>query len=230
MFSTWAYGLQSSFQNIWIGFAQFVPNFLAAIIIFLVGWIVAALVGKAVAHLINLLKIDNALRGTEVERALNRGGFRLDIGRFIGGIVKWFIIVVFLVAALNVLGLDQVNVFLQQVLAYIPQIVVAVFILLIAAIVGEALQRIVSGSAAAAHLPSANLIGSITKWAIWIFAILAAMFQLGIAAPFVQTLFTGVIIAFSLAVGLAFGLGGQQAASDYIQKLREEISNRNTRV
>lgn len=226
LLDTWAMGLRASFESVWLGFANFVPNFIAAVVIFIIGWIVAALIGKAVAHLIRSLRIEGTLRGSEVERAINRAGFNLDIGKFIGGLVKWFFIVVFLVAALNVLGLAQVNLFLAQVLAYIPQVIVAVFILLIAAMVGQALQRIVTGSASAANLPSANLLGSVTKWAIWIFAVLAALFQLGIAAPFVQTLFTGVIIALSLGVGLAFGLGGQQAAADFIDKTRKEIANR----
>ena len=123
--------------------------------------------------------------------------------------------------------MTQVNRFLQDVvLVYLPQVIVAVLILVAAAIIGDVMFRIVTGSARAAHIRSAHFIGSVTKWAIWIFAILAALYQLGIATPFVQTLFTGVIVADSLAIGLAFGLGGQEAAGEYIARLKKEMNEK----
>ena len=142
--------------------------------------------------------------------------------------MKWFLIIVFLVAALDVLGLTQVNIFLQEVvLLYLPQVIVAVLILLVAAVIAEVMQNIVIGTAKAAHMTSAHFLGSVTKWAIWIFAVLAALNQVGVATAFVQTLFTGIVVAVSLAVGLAFGLGGQDAAGRYLEKVRGEIANRN---
>ncbi|MEK7147993.1 MAG: hypothetical protein AAB758_01720, partial [Patescibacteria group bacterium] len=74
-----------------------------------------------------------------------------------------------------------------------------------------------------AGVHSAHFAGAIAKWAIWIFAILVALSQLGIAAAFSQTLFTGLVIAISLALGLSFGLGGQQAAANFLEKLRGEM-------
>lgn len=218
--------LQESFNNVLRGVINFLPNFLIAILVVVVGWIVGAIVGKAIAHIVRVLKVDNIFRGTEVEKTIHRGGFKLDIGMFLGGLVKWFLIIAFLLAALNVLGLAGVNGFLQDVLRYIPNVVAAVLILLIAALVGDVLQKVVRGSAAAAGFRSAGLLGSVTRWSIWIFAILATFYQLGIASAFVQTLFTGVIIALSLAFGLAFGLGGQDAAARYIEKIKDEIAHR----
>ena len=139
-------------------------------------------------------------------------------------------IIVFLVASLDVLGLTQVNQFLQNVvLSYLPQVIVAIFILLLAVVIAEAMQKIVVGSAKAANIKSANFLGTTTKWAIWVFAILTTMIQLGIAVSFIQTLFTGVIIAFSLAIGLSFGLGGQEAASRYIEKDKTRDCGQKTR-
>ena len=91
-----------------------------------------------------------------------------------------------------------------------------------AAVLADAVQRVVTGSAAAANIRTANFLGTLARWAIWIFAILAALDQLGVT-PFIQTLFTGLVVALALAFGLAFGLGGQQAAADYIKKMREEL-------
>jgi len=158
------------------------------------------------------------------EEPLARAGFRLDTGAFVGGLVRWFLIVVFLVATIDVLGLPQVNIFLREVvLVYLPNVIVAALILVVAAFVAEATQRIVVGSAKAAGVPSTHLLGGITKWAIWIFAILAALYQLGIAGVFAQTLFTGFVAMLAIAGGLAFGLGGRDAASRYIESLKRDI-------
>jgi len=223
---TWSEVLTRSFQDLWAGVVAFLPEIVIALIIFVIGWLVGALFGRAVAQIIRSLKIDNAIRGTGLESSMNRAGFRLDVGKFVGALVKWFIIIVFLVASLDVLGLTQVNEFLQQVvLLYLPQVIVAVLILLVSVVIAEAMESLVVGAAKAAHIRSANFLGSVTRWAIWVFAVLTALFQLGVAAAFVQTLFTGIVLALSLAIGLSFGLGGQDAAASYIEKMKKEISH-----
>ena len=160
-----------------------------------------------------------------MDDVMSRAGFTLDSGSFLGGLVKWFVIVLFLVASLEVLGLTQVNIFLQQVvLLYLPQVIVAVLILLVAAVVAEVVQSVVTGAAKAAGMSSARFLGTVSRWAIWVFAALAALGQLGVATPFVQTLFTGIVVALSLAFGLSFGLGGQDAAARFVDRLRNDIS------
>ena len=226
MISTWSFIFQESLRDVWLGTAAFLPKFVVAIVILIVGWVFGGIIDKVIAQVIRSLKVDNVLRGAKVDQLLAKAGFNLDSGRFVGGLVKWFIIVVFLVASLDVLGLTQVNIFLQQVvLIYLPKVIVAALILLVAAVIADVAQRVVVGAAKAAEIKSANFAGKITHWAIWIFAILAALFQLGIAATFVQTLFTGVIVAVSLALGLSFGLGGQEAAARFIEKARGEIAS-----
>lgn len=222
-FSTWADVLAASFQNVFYGMIAFIPNLLVAVIIFVIGWLVGAGLGRLVAQVVNSLRVDQALKTAGVERVVERAGFTLNSGAFLGMLVKWFFIIVFLVAALDVLRLTQVTEFLRGVvLTYIPQVIVAVLVLLVAAVLAEAVQRLVAGSARAANVRTANLLGAIARWAIWIFAILVALDRLGVS-PLVQTLFTGVVVALSLAFGLAFGLGGQAAAAKYIDKVREEI-------
>ena len=227
LIQTWSDVLTLSFQNIWLGIANFVPNLVIAIIIFIIGWVIGALIQKVVAEIIKAIKLDVALKSAGVETLLNRAGFSLNSGNFIGALIKWFIIVVFLVASLEVLGLGQVNAFLQQVvLMYVPQVIVAVFVLIVAVVVADAMQKIVIGSAKAAGIKSAHFLGGVTKWSIWIFAIIVALAQLGIAVAFMQTLFTGVVIALALGFGLSFGLGGQDAAARYIEKVRSEIASK----
>ena len=222
--TTWATVLSQSFQNLFYGLVAFVPNLVVAIVIFIVGWLVGVGVGRVVTQIVNALRVDQALKATGLEKMLARAGVELSSGKFLGALVKWFFVIVFLVASLDVLHLTTVNLFISDVvLGYLPQVIVAVLILLVAAIVADAVRRIVEGSAKAASLRASGFLGKVAQYAIWGFALLAALAQLNVATAFVQTLFTGIVIAVSLAIGLAFGLGGQKAAERYIDKLSAEI-------
>ncbi len=224
---TWSEVLVTSFQNVWTEIISYVPNILVSIIVFVVGWVVAVVVGKWIAQLLRGLKIDRALASVGVDEIVSRAGYRLDSGAFVGGLVRVFVIIIFLVAALDVLKLSQINVFLYQVvLGYIPNVIAAALILLLAAIIADALQKAVVASAKAAGTGYADLLGGITRWSIWIFAILAAFNQLDIGAIFAQTLFTGLVAMLAIAGGLSFGLGGKDAAARYIEKLRQDISGK----
>ena len=222
--TTWADVLNQSLQSLFWGMVQFLPNLVVAIVIFIVGWLVGAGLGRLVSQIVASIKVDQALRAAGVDKIVERAGFSLNSGALLGTLVKWFFIIVFLVASLDVLGLTDVTAFLRGVvLTYIPQVIVAVLILLVAAVIAETADRVVAGSARAAGLQAAGLLGTITRWSIWIFALLAALDRLGIT-PLVQTLFTGVVVALALAFGLAFGLGGTKAAEKYLDKIRHEIS------
>lgn len=226
VFTTWADVLSQSFSNLFYGLVAFIPNLVIAVVIFVVGWLVGVGLGRVVKQIVDALRVDHAVRSTGIERILSRAGFQLSSGKFLGFLVEWFFIIVFLVAALDVLHLTTVNLFISDVvLGYLPQVIVAVMILLVAAVVAEAAERVVVGSARAASLHAAGFLGKVALYAIWIFALLAAMAQLNVATAFVQTLFTGIVIAVSLAVGLAFGLGGQAAAGRYIDRLQSEMKD-----
>ena len=108
-------------------------------------------------------------------------------------------------------------------MGYLPNVLVAALILLVAGVVADAMQRIVSSSAKAAQVSSAGLLGGIARWSIWILALITALSQLGIAPQFMQILFTGLVAMLALAGGLAFGLGGRDAAAKYIERLRDDM-------
>ncbi len=224
--TTWADVLSQSFQNLFYGLVAFVPNLIMAVVIFIVGWLVGVGVGRVVTQIVNALRIDQALKATGLEQVLSRAGFTLSSGKFLGFLVQWFFIIVFLVASLDVLHLTTVNLFLSDVvLGYLPQVIIAVLILLVAAVIADAVRRLVEGSAKAASLHASGFLGKVAQYSIWAFAILAALAQLNVATAFVQTLFTGIVIAVSLAIGLAFGLGGQKAAERYLEKLSAELKD-----
>lgn len=228
MVSQSAVAVQGSFYDLWYSVLMFVPTILLAIVVFAIGLVLGAVLYRIVVEVMKALRVDHALRAAGLEDFLKEGGFTLNSGKFLGVLVEWFIILVFLVASLDILGLTRVTIFLQQiVLLYIPQLIAAALIIILAAIVAEAAKKIITSSAHAAGAHhGANLAGAIVKWAIWITAILAALTQIGIAAGFIQTLFTGFVVAASLAFGLAFGLGGKEAASRFIDRLGSEIAHR----
>lgn len=223
---TWAEVVTASFQALWSGFIEFLPILLGAIIVFIIGWIIAIALGKLAAQIIRILRIDQILEKMGFRKALDKAGLKLDAGKFIGELVKWFLIIVFLMAAVDILGLTQVTDFLKEVLLYIPRIIAAVLILLVAVIVANFLQRLVKAGIEAAGLKSANCLGVVTKWAVLIFAILAALFQLGIAPVLIQTLFTGLVAALAIGAALAFGLGSKDLAAQLVEKLKKQISEK----
>ena len=218
---------QGSLLDLWYGFINFVPGLLLAIILFIVGWVVGSILGKAVAQLISALKIDNLFESAGAEEVMTRMGMKLNVGKFFGIIVKWFIIIVFLMASLQIVGLTQVNDFLKDaVVLYLSKVIIAAIVLIIATVIAEAMQKLVVASSKAAHITSANMLGSITRYAIWGFAIIIAISELGIAAAFMQILFTGLIAALALALGLSFGLGGKEAAARAIDNISKEMSSK----
>ena len=218
---------QGSLLDLWYGFINFVPGLLLAIILFIVGWVVGSILGKAIAQLISALKIDNLFESAGAEEVMTRMGMKLNVGKFFGIIVKWFIIIVFLMASLQIVGLTQVNDFLKDaVVLYLSKVIIAAIVLIIATVIAEAMQKLVVASSKAAHITSANMLGSITRYAIWGFAIIIAISELGIAAAFMQILFTGLIAALALALGLSFGLGGKEAAARAIDNISKEMSGK----
>lgn len=217
----------SSLLNLWYGFINFVPGLLLAIILFIVGWVVGSVVGKAISQVISAIKVDKLFESAGAEEILGRMGLKLNIGKFFGVIVKWFIIIVFLMASLQIVGLTQVNDFLRSaVLFYLPKVVIASIVLILATIIADVMQKLVTASANAAKITSANMLGSVTKYAIWIFAIIIALSELGIATYFMQVLFMGIIVMLAIAGGLAFGLGGKEAAARALEKISKDMSSK----
>ncbi len=213
----------ASVQGISSGVIEFIPNLLGAILFIVLGWIFGTAVGRVVTQMVEVLKADEWLGKAGVDRMLERAGYKLNAGKFFGWLAKVFFVIVFLVAALDVLGLSQVNTFLNQVLLYIPQVIVASIILFVASIASDILGGMVSGATKAVGSRVAHLLGVITRGAIWMFAVIMALSQLGIASQYMYTLFAGLVAMLALAGGLAFGLGGKEAASDLIKNIREEM-------
>lgn len=222
--SAWADSLREAATTLSTGAAEFVPKLIIAFIIIIFGWIIGAILGRFVGQIIRSMRVDSILKSAGAEETLAKAGFGLNSGKFVGNLVKWFIIVVFLVAAFDVLGLSEVNDFLRSVLDFLPRVIVAVLILLAGAVIAESMQKIIVGGARAADLDSAPFLGATAKWIIIIFAILIAMDQIAILEGFSQILFMGVVGMMTIAGGLAFGLGGKDAAKRYVERIERDYT------
>jgi small-conductance mechanosensitive channel len=223
----WGGVFTESLLNLWYGFISFVPSLLGAIILFIIGWVVGGVVGKAISQVVTALKVDKLFESAGANDLMGRAGMKLNVGGFLGGVVKWFIVVVFLMASLEIMGLTQVNDFLREaVLYYLPKVVIAALVLIIATVISDTMKKLVESGARAANVRSAVMLGSVARYAIWTFAFIIALSELGIATAFMQILFTGLVGALAIACGLAFGLGGKDAAGRAVDRFSHDMSTK----
>ena len=220
---TWGDVFNTSLQSLWFGFIQFTPRLVMAIVFFVVGWILGSLVAKAVEQVFNSLKIDNLFKSVGAESFFKKAGVSLNSGYFIGQVVKWFVIIVFLLPSLNLVGLNDVSSFLENnVLGFLPQVIIAAFVLIIAAVVSEGFSKAVLAMAKAMDLKAANMLSAVAKYSVWIFAIIIALGKLGLG-DYMNGLFSGIVAMLALGSAIAFGLGAKDAAGRFIDRLGEEV-------
>ncbi len=221
---TWGDVFNTSLQSLWFSFVQFTPRLVVAVVFFIVGWVLGSLIAKAIEQVFGSLKIDSLFKSIGAENFFRKAGVNLNTGYFVGQVVKWFVIIVFLIPSLNLVGLNDVSSFLgDSVLGFLPQVIIAAFVLIIAEVVSEGLSKTVLATAKAMDLKAANMLATVAKYAVWIFAIIIALGKLGLG-DYMSILFSGIVAMLALAGALAFGLGGKEQASRFISKLGEEVS------
>jgi len=221
---SWGDAIFTSLSDLGLQLASFLPNLIAALVVFFVGWAVAVAVGRVVEKILVVLRINQAFEHLQgLKAAAERAGLKVNIPLLVGEIAKWFLIVVTLLAATDILGLNEISVFLTSVLLYIPNVAVAALILIIAVVLANFAYRTVEASVAAAGFSGASAAAAVSKWAIIVFAILAALTQLNVAVTLIQTIVTAFFAMLALAGGLAFGLGGKETAARWLQKLEGDL-------
>ncbi|HTL39593.1 MAG TPA: hypothetical protein VL306_02165 [Methylomirabilota bacterium] len=214
-----------SLSDLYVRLINFLPNFLVAVIILVVGWVVASFVAKVLKDVLRSIKLDDLGDKLGLDQISNRTGMKMTVSGAIAWVVKWFLLFAVFLAAADILGLTSVSEFLNQVLLYIPNVAAGAAILLVGTLIAGFLSKLVKSSVQAAGLQSADLLGSVTQWAVMIFTVLATLDQLKVAQAFVQTLFTGIIAMLAIAGGLAFGLGGRDHASKVLDKVEKDIKS-----
>lgn len=227
-FSAWTDAVVTSLTDLWVQFVSFLPGVVAALVVFFVGWAIAVAIGRLIEKVLVILRINQAFENLKgLKRAVEQAGLRLNIARLVGEIFKWFLIIVTLLAATDILGLQEVSGFLTSVLLYVPNVVVAALILIIAVVLANFVYRTVLASVDAAGFTSGGIVAAISKWAIIVFALFAALLQLKVATQLLQTFLTAFFAMVAIAGGLAFGLGGKDLAAKWLKKAEDDLTGKN---
>jgi len=213
----------NALQELWQGFVVFIPALIGAILIFVIGWFIAIGVARLVTEVLKKLRFNRIFERGVWKEALAKAEFKIDAAGFIGVIIKWVLVIVFLMAAVEILGLSEFASFLKSVLAYLPNVVVASFIFVVAVIIADLLEKVVRAAVESTRVGYGHIVGVIIRWSIWIFAILAILVQLKVAPTLIQTLFTGLIAVIVISAGIAFGFGGKEIAGEVLKDLYRKL-------
>jgi len=194
-------------------FMTALPSVIGAILLLIIGWIVAGFIGGILAKFLRTIRIDDLAERSGIAGFLRKAKVRADAAGVIGGLVKWYVRLVFILMAANAVGLTAVSGIVNQVLGFIPNLLVAILIVGVFSWLATTAKDLVTGAVETAGLPNANGLGMLTFVTVLAFGIVAAANQIGVAATLINTLFMGVVGALALAFGLAFGLGGREQAA-----------------
>lgn len=214
----WSTALMTSLAAAMALFFSAIPKVLGFAVIVIIGWLLASVVEKAIAALLRTVKFNELSQRSGFTDFVQKMGADTDSSGMIGAVVKWFVRLLALVVAFDALGLPAVSDVLRQLLLWLPNVVVAVVVLVIAGLAANALGGLVRGAASEAGLSNANLLARIAAGLIWAFGIVVAVNQIGIATTLVNMLFMAVVGALALALGLAFGLGGRETAAQLVRE------------
>lgn len=206
-------------------FFSAIPRLIGFALILIIGWFIATLIGKAVVALLQAVKFNSLADRAGISDFLRKMGVKTDASGFMGEIIKWFIRLIVMVVAFDQLGLPAVSAVLSEFLLWLPNLIVTLVIIVLGGLAAQALQGVARGAASEAGFANPELIGKIAKTAVWVFTIVVSANQLGIAVALINTLFMGVVGAISLALGLAFGLGGKDTAAKIVSKWYGEMDS-----
>jgi len=223
IFKDWLTVTNEAWVTIWDRFIVFLPNIIGAIIILVLGWIVGMIVAMLIDRLFRLVGLQALFEKAKVEDILKKANSTMDATALLSSLVKWIIYLIAFISAANAMKLTAVADFLNSVLAYVPQVIVAAAILLIGLVLANFLAAVVKGSIQTANLGFADTSSLIVRWSVVIFSFMAALAQLGIAENMINTLFIGFVGFVAIGGGLAFGLGGKDAAAEFIENVKKEL-------
>jgi hypothetical protein len=209
--------------SLWDGLVAYLPSLIAGIIILIVGIFLAKAIEKLVERIIKAAKIDELVQKINIVKKIEEGGTKVVFSQLFGWLVKWFLYIVLLVAVSDILKLGQFTTFLKDIALYLPNVIIAVLILVAGFVLAYFVDDLVVKVLKSSREKLANLVGAVAKWAIIVFTVLAALIQLNVATQMIQMLFTAIVFMLAVAFGLAFGLGGREAAKELIDEVKRDI-------
>ena len=207
------------------GLAMFmaaIPKVIGFVVILVIGWIIASALAGIVASVLRAVKFNDLARRSGLSDFVQKAGMSTDAAGAVATIAKWFVRLIVLTVAFDALGLPAVSSVLQSLLLWLPNLVVAILALVIGGLAAQALGKLVRGATAESGLGDPNLVAGVAAAAVWAFAIVVAVNQIGIATELVNTLFMATVGAVALALGLAFGLGGRETAGRIVARWYEK--------
>src|SRR5215216_6586919 len=216
--TSWGEAIMTSLATALAMFLGAIPKVLGFLVILIIGWLIASALAKAVATLLRAVKFNDLAQRAGISAFIQQMGMHTDASGALATIAKWFVRLIVLVVAFDALGLPAVSQVLQQLLLWLPNLVVAMVVLVLAGLAANVLGNLVRGATAEAGLGSPDLLATIARFAVIAFGIVIAVNQIGVASTLVNTLFMGLVGALALALGLAFGLGGRDTAAQIVQK------------
>jgi len=210
------------------GFVVFVANLVLAIIVFVVGYLISVGVGKVITEILKSIKFNKLFEKEGWKKALQRANVEVNPSEFIGAIFKWVLVILSLLIAVDILRLTSFAGFLTQVLNYLPNVIVAVMVFIVAIIISDVVEKVVRVTAERLKVGYGYIAASIVKWAIWVFVFFLILDQLLPSSLLIKTLYSsivyGIVGAIALGVGLAIGLGGKDTAAKIISDMHRKIA------
>jgi|SRR3972149_6639964 len=204
----------------------YLPVLLGALVILIVGWIVAKAIKRIFDWVLKVVRFDTLADKAGISKILSKGDLKISAREVVSSIVYWLIIIMVLVMAVDALGLPKASDVLASLFAYIPKVIAALLVLVVAMFLASFVSGIVSTAAGNANLPKPELLAGICRWAIIVFAVTISLAQLGVAPLLVTTTFNIILGGVCLALALAFGLGGKDAAARYLEELKQKRSQK----
>lgn len=216
----------ASVQDILFNAAQFAPRLLVAVVLLLLGFVVASLLRKGTAKLLRLMRVNEAADRIGLESFLLRGGVRFTTVTIIAQTVYWTCFFLVVILVLNILGLDKASLLLGRIVLYLPNVFIAAVVLIFGSLLAKFIGGLVDAYLNNLGIASAQLISTIARVAIWLFVAFITFEQLSIGTPILESAFQMAFAGLALGFGLAFGLGGQETAKKIAEKWYKRLSTK----
>ena len=214
----WSEAMMTALAGGMAMFFSAIPKVIAFAVILVVGWFIAGLIARLAARLLRAVHFNQLADRSGFAKFVRNVGVQQDCAGFLADVAKWFMRLIVLVVAFDALGLPAVSDVLRQLLLWLPNLVVAMVVLVIGGLLANAAAGLVRGATASAGFQHADMISNVARAMVWIFAIIVAVNQIGIATELVNTLFMGAVALAVIALGLSFGLGGRDLAGKVLNR------------
>lgn len=215
--------VQELITLVWQSLAEIFPAILGGVLILIVGFIIASSLKSLTVTFLKKIRLNQVLKRLGLEATLSKIDVSFDITNFFGNIVKWFLVFVFLMACSEVLGLTHLSQSLEKIVAYFPNIFIACLMFVVAAFIADFSRKIVIGTLEKEKIIYSKFLGRVIHWGVWLFALLAILYQLQITRSLILVIFIGMVAATSISIGIAFGLGGKDLAVRILKELEEKF-------